>query len=421
MRRNHDDAGRPDRAARRHMGLLDDRRGADADQDSDRPVDFAAEKAADQAADREDDEPVAAAEEVAARIGTPDQPLGRPGRPMNSRSPFFVGLTGAIGVAVAYGLFQVVAVTRSVLILILLSLVMAIGLNPAVEWLTRRRMPRWAAVTTVLFVAFAIVAGFLAAAVPPLVSQTSHLVARLPSLWHSLSDHNSFLGRLNDQFHLQQRLTSLLGQQSGSLLQGVFGVGQMVIGVLGSLLTVVVLTIYFLADLPRLRRTIYRLVPASRRPRAILLGDSIGSSIGGFVLGNLLTSGVAGVLSFVWMVAFGIPYPVLLALFVAIMDLVPVVGSTLAGVAMVLAAWSVSLTVAIATIAYILVYRFAEDYLLVPRIIGRTVRLPAVATFVAVLVGGVLLGVIGALLAIPVAAAVRLLLVEVLFPRQDRH
>jgi predicted PurR-regulated permease PerM len=326
-----------------------------------------------------------------------------------------------LGVAVAYGIVQIVTQTRTMLVLILLALVLAIGLEPAVRWLMRYRFPRWAAVTTILLLAAGILAGFLAAALPPLVSQTTHLVTQLPTLSRSLSDHSSFLGHLNDQFHLQQRLTGLLSQQSGSLVQGVFGVGRMVLGLVGSLVTVVVLVVYFLADMPRIRRTLYRMVPASRRPRAILLGDDIFTSIGGFVLGNLLTSLVAGVLSFIWMEIFHIPYPVLLALFVAIMDLIPVVGSTLAGVAMVLAAWTVALPVAIATAAYIVVYRLAEDYLLVPRIIGRTVRLPAVATFVAFLVGGVLLGVIGALLAIPVAAGLRLLLVEILFPRQDRY
>jgi predicted PurR-regulated permease PerM len=203
-------------------------------------------------------------------------------------------------------------------------------------------------------------------------------------------------------------------------VQGVFGAGQVVLGALGSTLTVLVLTAYFLADLPRIRQTVYRLVPAGRRPRAILLGDDIATSVSGFVLGNLLTSLIAGVLAFIWMELLGIPYPVLLALFVAIMDLIPVVGSTLAGIAVCLAALTVSLPVTIASVVYIVVYRVAEDYLLVPRIIGHTVRLPAVVTFIAVLVGGVLLGVIGAVVAIPIAAAVRLILVEVVFPRLDR-
>jgi predicted PurR-regulated permease PerM len=371
-------------------------------------------------ADSDEDEPVAAAEAVAARISTPEEPLGRPGPALNRRSPFFVGLAGAAGVAVTYGAVQLITLSRDLIMLIVLAALLAVGLNPAVSWLARRRVPRWAAVAIVLFATVAVIGGFLAAAIPPLIEQTSRFVAQVPNLWHSLGDHSSLLGRLNDQFHLQQRLTSLVSQDSGALVQGVFGAGQVVLGALGSMLTVAVLTAYFLADLPRIRQTVYRLVPAARRPRAILLGDDIATSVSGFVLGNLLTSLIAGVLAFVWMEIFGIPYPVLLALFVAIMDLIPVVGSTLAGVAVCLTALSVSIPVAIATVAYVVVYRVAEDYLLVPRIIGRTVRLPAVVTFVAVLVGGVLLGVIGALVAIPIAAAARLVLVEVVFPRLDR-
>jgi predicted PurR-regulated permease PerM len=152
----------------------------------------------------------------------------------------------------------------------------------------------------------------------------------------------------------------------------------------------------------------------------ILIGDEIFSRIGGFVLGNLITSLVAGLAVFVWAEIFGIPYPVLLALFAAIMDLVPVVGSTVAGVVVALVALSVSVPVALATVGYIVAYRLAEDYLLVPRIIGRTVRVPAITTVVSVLIGGSLLGVVGALVAIPVAAVIGMIMQEVLFPRLDR-
>ncbi|GDY28675.1 AI-2E family transporter [Gandjariella thermophila] len=125
-------------------------------------------------------------------------------------------------------------------------------------------------------------------------------------------------------------------------------------------------------------------------------------------------------IAIVWLQIFRVPYPVLLALFVALMDLIPVVGSTLAGIVVCLVALTVSLPIALATAGYLVAYRLAEDYLLVPKIIGRTVRVPPLVTVVAVLVGGVMLGIIGALVAIPVAAAIGLLLDEVVFPRLDR-
>ncbi|HKS44055.1 MAG TPA: AI-2E family transporter [Amycolatopsis sp.] len=365
-------------------------------------------------------EPIAAAEGEAARLSTRERPLGAPGRPMDRRSPFFVGPFGALGVGVAYGLFQVLVTANHVLVLIGLSAFLAIGLNPAVEWLIRRRFPRWAAVLVVLFAVLVVVGGFIAAAIPPLVSQATTFAGQLPRWWQDLQNHSSLLGRLNDRFHLQDRLTSLVSGDAGSLLQGVIGAGQIVLGAVASMVTVVVLTIYFLADMPRIRRTIYRMVPHSRRPRVILIGDEIFSRIGGYLLGNLITSLIAGLATFAWTEATGIPYPVLLSLFVAIMDLIPVVGSTIAGLVVTLVALTVSPPLALATGGYIIAYRVAEDHLLVPKIIDRTVRVPAVTTIVAFVVGGALLGVIGAFIAIPVAAVIGLLLNEVFFPKLDR-
>jgi predicted PurR-regulated permease PerM len=194
--------------------------------------------------------------------------------------------------------------------------------------------------------------------------------------------------------------------------------GSAVFGALADLLIVAVLTAYFLIDLPRIRATLYRLVPHSRRPRAVLIGDQMYAKVGAYLLGNLVISGVAGMATFIWLVVFGVPYPLLLGIFVALLDLIPF-GSTVAGFIVAAVALEVSLPVAISTIAFYMAFRFAEDYLLVPRIIGRAVEVPAVATLVAVLLGGALLGVVGALVAIPVAAALHLLAQEVLFARLD--
>lgn len=189
-------------------------------------------------------------------------------------------------------------------------------------------------------------------------------------------------------------------------------------GALADLGIVVVLTVYFLADLPRLRATLYRLAPRSRRPRAILLGDEVFSKVGAYVMGNVMTSVIAGVATFIWCIIFDVPYPLLLGAFVAILDLVPY-GSTVAGFVVALAALTVSIPVSIATIAFYIVFRWFEDYLLVPKVIGRVVKVPGVVTVVAVLIGAALLGIVGALVAIPVAAALQLLVQELLFPALD--
>jgi predicted PurR-regulated permease PerM len=151
----------------------------------------------------------------------------------------------------------------------------------------------------------------------------------------------------------------------------------------------------------------------------ILIGDEIFTKVGGYLLGNVLTSVIAGAGTYAWMLIFGIPYPALLGLLVALLDLIPVIGSTIGGAIVSLVALTVSVPVAIATLCFYVGYRLAEDYLLVPRIMGRTVKVPAMATVVAVLIGAALLGLIGALVAIPAAAAVRLLLNEVTFRRMD--
>ena len=186
------------------------------------------------------------------------------------------------------------------------------------------------------------------------------------------------------------------------------------------MLAVLVLSIYFLAGLPRIKLFAYRLVPHSRRPRVILIGDEILAKVGGYVLGNFITSVITGAGTFFWLLAFGIPYPLLLAMFVALLDLIPVIGSTIGGAVVTLVALTVSLPVAIATLAFYIAYRLAEDYLIVPRIMGRTVQVPAIVSLIAVLIGGMLLGIVGALVAIPVAAAIRLLLHEITIRRLDR-
>lgn len=345
--------------------------------------------------------------------------LGRPGKAMDRRSPFFIGMTAAAGVAVTYGLVELLVRARSVLILIGLALFIAAGLDPVVDWLTRRRLPRWAAVLVVVLAMLLLIGGFLAAAVPPLAAQTSALIHELPGHMRDLQNHNSTLGRLNLKYHIEQRITSLLSTKGAALVGGVLGAGQLVLSAVSSVVMVAVLSVYFLASMPKTKLFGYRLIPHSRRARAILIGDEIFSKVGGYVLGNMITSLIAGAGTFLWMLALGIPYPVLLGLLVAILDLIPVIGSTIGGIIVTLVALTVSLPVAIGTLIFYVGYRLAEDYLLVPRIIGRTVRVPAIVSLIAVVIGGVLLGIVGALIAIPAAAAISLLLDEITFRRLD--
>jgi predicted PurR-regulated permease PerM len=382
------------------------------------PAAGAAEESAGRAAEESAgrvEEAVAQAAEIAQETGG----LGELGRPVNRRSPFFIGLTAAAGVAVTYGLAELTIRARSVLILIGLALFIAAGLEPAVTWLERRRFPRWAAVLTILLAAFALLGGFVAAAIPPLVAQATALAAHLPQYAHSLQDHNSELGKLNAKYHIQQRASSLLSSKGSTLAGGVLGAGELVLSTATSMIAIAVMVTYFLFSMPRIRLFVYRLAPHSRRPRVILMGDEIFTKVGGYVLGNFLTSVIAGIGTYIWLVIFGVPYPVLLGMMVALFDLVPVIGAYAGGAVVSLVALAVSLPVAVATLGFYTGYKLAEDYFIVPRVMGRAVQMPAVVSLVAVLIGGALMGIAGALVAIPAAAAIRLFLQEVVFRRLD--
>jgi predicted PurR-regulated permease PerM len=415
------DTSSPALAGPGHVGEPDHIDGPPARDDGPEAAEIQAQEQVRVAEDHElGTERVQEALETAATIAEETGGLGTPGRPVNRRSPFMIGLTGALGVAVAYGLVEVASKARSVLVIVGLALFIAVGLDPVVGWLVRRGVPRWAAVLTVIGCGVAVAGAFLAAAIPPLTSEATALAHQIPHYMHTLQDRNSQLGKLNVKYHLQQRLSKVVTSGGSSLIGGVLGAGELVLSTASFILVVVVLSIYFLAGLPRIKVFAYQLVPHSRRPRVILISDEVLAKVGGYLLGNFITSAIAGLGTYVWMLALGIPYPILLGMFVALVDLIPVIGSTAGGAVVTLVALTVSLPVALATLAFYIVYRLAEDYLLVPRVMGRTVQVPAIVSLIAVLVGGVLLGIIGALVAIPVAAAIRLLLQEIAIRRLDK-
>ncbi|MDO0974982.1 AI-2E family transporter [Mycolicibacterium frederiksbergense] len=366
-----------------------------------------------------DEGPVAEAEIQAAEMTSPEQPLGEPGKKFDRRSPFFIGLAGSAGVALTYGVVHLLASLSSILTVIGVAFFLALGLEPVVSWLVNRELPRWLATALVFVVFVAGIATFAAAAFPPLFAQITDLVNRAPLYLQQAQDHSSFIGRLNDRFQLQQRFTDAVDSIDGSALNHVVSAGTAVLEGVADTLIAIVLTLYFLADMPRIRSTIYRLVPHTRRPRAILIGDEVFAKVGAYVLGNVLISLLAGAATLIWLTAFDVPYPLLLAILVAILDLVPVVGSTIAGIVVGAVALTVSIPVCLATIAFYIAFQMVEDYVLVPRIIGRAVHVPALTTVVAVLIGATLLGVVGALVAIPIAAALQLIVQEVLYPRLD--
>ncbi len=230
-------------------------------------------------------------------------------------------------------------------------------------------------------------------AISPIEREINELIKQVPIWRNEISSGKGTVGHLAKQLHLSNYLG---GKSTGSLAQdlatGALGAGEFLLGAVSDFLIVVVLTIYFLAALPAIKNFCSHLVPESRRRRFVLLSDEVLAGVGGFLLGNLFTSVVAGFGTFVWATLLGIPYPILLGLMVAFFDLIPVVGSTIAGVIVSLVALVVSLPVAISTAAFYIAYRFVEDYLLVPRVMRHAVNVSPVVTVLAVIIGGALLG-----------------------------
>ena len=352
-----------------------------------------------------------------------DNPYGRPGRPMSSRSPFRVAFTAALGVALAYGLVKALIAVQSVLVLLLTAAFLAIGLAPLVDKLEARRVKRGRAVGIVLLGVLLFFVGFGFAVVPPIVEQTQQLIEQAPEYVQQLQS-NERIAALDERFGLLERAEEAVGDPARlgtAAAGGVLGVGKVVLGFTFNTLTLLILTLYFLSSLPSIKANAYRLVPRSRRARVGLLTDEILARVGGYVAGAVIIAGIASVLTFLLLLTLGVDSPVALALLVFLTGLIPLIGATIGAVVITIVALFTSVQAGIIVAIYYLVYQQLENSLLYPRIMKRSVDVSPAATVVAVLIGGSLLGVLGALLAIPIAAAVQLVLNEVVSPRQDQR
>jgi predicted PurR-regulated permease PerM len=228
-------------------------------------------------AQRDMTEPVAKAEKEAESLRAADQRLGPPGRPANRRTAFFMGLTGTIGALIALCAGYLVVQAADMLVLVLIAFFIAVGLHPAVVWLTGRGLPHPLATSAVIVGMVLLLAGFLTAAVVPIVDQADRLAGQLAALDATMRDEQTVLGWLSQRFDLERQVSGLAGSGAGA---------RAVVEAVTAVFLVLVLSSYFLADFHRIRRTLYRLVPARRRPRAILIGDQIYARIGAYLLGT---------------------------------------------------------------------------------------------------------------------------------------
>lgn len=349
--------------------------------------------------------------------------LPRPGSIWHA-SPFALGFLGALGVLLAWLLVQNLTRLSSVLTIVVVAVFVTLALNPLVEWLSRRGPGRAWSVLLVFLGLVALTALAAVTLLPGVVAQAVTLVDRAPGYVTEVAS-SPWLVELDEEYAVSARLTQELDQVLTdratwtALYGGVMGAAGWVATGLVGVLSSAILSLYLLATLPTVKDAAYHLVPASRRPGVTRLAEEIMRRVGGYALGQAAVASINAGCSWLMMQALGVPYAAILALSVGFLGLIPLVGATLGAIIVALAALTVSPTTALAVICYYVVYQQIENYWIVPKIMKRTVSVPGAVTVVAVLAGGTLLGVLGALIAIPVAAGLLLVYEEVLVPRQD--
>jgi predicted PurR-regulated permease PerM len=337
------------------------------------------------------------------------------------KRPFRLGFFLALGAYVAWWLGDAVLSIGSTLILIVVAAFLAAGLNPIVEWLGRRGLARsWAVLVVITGVVLA-VALFLVALVPVISDQVTTIVDNAPR-WLDQLQSNGTVQKLDDQYDViaKAKKAATGGNVGSALFGGVVGVGLKLLTFLANTFIVIVLMLYFLATLPKVKRSAYRFAPASRRPRVTELGDRIIDNVGSYVSGAFLVAMAAGLSSLVFLFLVGLSeYAVALAAVVTLLDVIPMIGATLGAVVVIAIGFATDPQTGLYCLVFYVLYQQFENYVIYPRVMSRSVDLPGSIIVIAALVGAGLLGVVGALLAIPTAAAITLLVKEVFLPRQE--
>lgn len=340
------------------------------------------------------------------------------------RGPVATGFLLASGVLLALAVLWILQTNGQLLMWIAAALFIALGLDPLVRRIESWGAPRWAGVLAAALGMAAVVAAFVSLLVPTVVEQSTQLVTDLPGAVEDVMVTPWFQA-VDREFHIQDAVRGQLGRLTAeestvsTLFGGLLGLSQTVMNAVFSTVVIVVLTLYFLASLPHMKYWAYRLAPRSRRPRVEELSAEITSSVGHYVMGQTLVAVLNGTVAFIAMSVAGTPFTALLAFFAAIMAFIPLVGALIGGVVITVISLLTSWETAALFAAIYFVYLQVEAYVVSPRVMARAVAVPPAVAVIAVIAGGTLLGVLGALMAIPTAAAVLLLVREVLIPRQD--
>ena len=351
---------------------------------------------------------------------------GKAGAPIDRGHPFYFGFIATTGALSAFVLMRALASASQVFVLILVALFLATGLNPAVEAIRRRGTSRTTAVAIIFVAVLALVGLFIALVIPPLVRQTTYLIEIAPTLLQDLKA-NPQIASLNEQYAfidtLQTKLESITSD--GTLIftafGGVIGVGRTVLSGTFTALTILVLTLYFITSLKEATAIGLKLVPASRRPRVALLVDAIIARVGAFVGSQILIAAMAAVFVTILSLILGLPSPISIGIIVFVCALIPLIGHFLGSGIVTLIAATQSVAIGIVAFVAYVIYVQIENYVVTPRIMKRSLNLPGAVTIIAALIGTSLLGLVGGLLAVPVAASIILIMDEVVFPRAEQN
>ena len=350
---------------------------------------------------------------------------GIQGNPMDRSHPFYFGFIATLGALVAIVLMRALASTSQIFILIIMALFLATGLNPAVQAIQRRGLSRAYSVAIIFLLVITFVIFFVSVVIPPVVTQGNQLINSAPSLLADLKN-NATIADLNDQYKFIDALQARLNEVTSdgtiiiSAFGGVIGVGKSVLSGTFTALTVLILTLYFIISLPQMIELGVRFAPASRRDRVSRLTNAVISRIGLFVGSQIVIAFMAALFVLALSLLLALPSPIAIAMIVFVCGLIPLIGHIIGSAIVTIIALTQSISIgAIAFLAYVF-YVQIENYLVTPRIMKRTLAVPGAVTIIAALIGSSLLGLIGGLLAVPVAASIILILDEVVFPRADR-
>ncbi|KQP71479.1 MULTISPECIES: AI-2E family transporter [Microbacterium] len=355
---------------------------------------------------------------------------------MKLHSPFRTALLATLGVGLGLLLIGSIQNLQTILLYVGTALFLSLGLDPIVAWLERRKLPRWAAVLITILGVLAVFAGIILMVVPIIVQQIGQLVTTI----QDLADKGEFddpVGAIQDWLHAVfpalnvDEVWGYIEDWYASLDVGAIGseVGGSIIAIIGALIAgfagafiVLILTIYFTASTPNLKRAVYQLVPASKRARFMDLGEQITDSVGYYVIGQVTLGLINGVLSAIFLTIIKAPFPAVLAVIAFFFSLIPLVGTLTGSIIIVFTCLVVgSPTTALIAAIYYLIYMQIEAYVISPRIMGRAVAVPGAVVVIAALAGGSLLGLLGALVAIPVAASILIIYRQVVIPRQNER